>query len=66
MRYSKGTKVLIKNNLINLAKNPFMEEWSGKVMTIDTVYDTRYGMKEDKTVKYCGSLWSEETIECNV
>ena len=66
MRYANGTKVLIKNNLGELAKNLFMIDWEGKIMTIKCWYEdiNRYRMEEDKINNYCGSLWSEETFEC--
>ena len=68
MKYANGKKVLIKSNLGELAKNLFMIDWEGKIMTIKHVYEdiNRYGMEEDRIDNYCGSLWSEETIECAI
>ena len=64
MRFYKGKKVRVKNNLRNIEDfrggfTPSMEEFEGKIVTITNVYDDKVYIKEDIP----GHIWDLRAFE---
>ena len=64
MRFYKGKKVRVKNNLRNIEDFrsgliPSMEEFEGKIVTITNVYDDKVYIKEDVD----GYVWDLRAFE---
>ena len=64
MRFYKGKKVRVKNNLRNIEDFrggliPSMEEFEGKIVTITNVYDDKVYIKEDVN----GYVWDLRAFE---
>lgn len=64
MRFYKGKKVRVKNNLRNIEDfrgglTPSMEELEGKIVTITNVYDNKAHIKEDDD----GYVWDLRAFE---
>ena len=64
MRFYKGKKVRVKNNLRNIEDFrggliPSMEEFEGKIVTITNVYDDKVHIKEDDD----GYVWDLRAFE---
>ena len=64
MRFYKGKKVRVKNNLRNIEDfrggfTPSMEEFEGKIVTITNVYDDKVHIKEDDD----GYVWDLRAFE---
>ena len=64
MRFYKGKKVRVKNNLRNIEDFrggliPSMEEFEGKIVTITNVYDNKVHIKEDDD----GYVWDLRAFE---
>ena len=64
MRFYKGKKVRVKNNLRNIEDFrggliPSMEEFEGKIVTITNVYDDKVHIKEDDD----GHVWDLRAFE---
>lgn len=64
MRFYKGKKVRVKNNLRNIEDFrggliPRMEEFEGKIVTITNVYDDKVHIKEDDD----GYVWDLRAFE---
>lgn len=68
MRFYKGKKVRVKNNLRNIEDfkgglTPSMEEFEGKIVTITNVYDDKVYIKEDTGRDTDRHIWDLRAFE---